>query len=134
MNMALSKSEREFERSDHPIAAFQKRHADGDHHFDAAELSYGRSLARAVILVALVEQSEAFSARHGSAILRRDTFHLCPMSGFLVARITQHHAVIIESVQVTLNSFVQAHCVTVVNQIITTASASPWPHSRPRCP
>ena len=33
-------------------------------------------------------------------MMRGDTFHFGPMSGLLVARITQHHAVIIERVQV----------------------------------
>jgi hypothetical protein len=48
--------------------------------------------------IALVQQRPALPARHRSAILRSDALHFGPMRGFLVARIAQDHAIIIEGV------------------------------------
>jgi hypothetical protein len=64
-------------------------------------------------LVALVQQRQALRARDGGAVLRGDSFHFGPMSGFLITRITEYHAVLVEGVQVTFPSAVARH----------------WPHS-----
>src|SRR5207302_6733233 len=47
--------------------------------------------------------------RHVTVVFRGDSCHVGPMGGFLVARIAQHHAVIIEGVQVTFPSLVPGH-------------------------
>jgi hypothetical protein len=60
-------------------------------------------------LVALVQQRLALPARHRCAIISGDPFHLGPMSRFFVARVAQHHPVVIEGVQVTPLSSVAGH-------------------------
>jgi hypothetical protein len=44
-----------------------------------------------------------------AALATRLTFHFRPMSSFLVARIAQNHAVLIERVEITFLSSVSAH-------------------------
>lgn len=60
-------------------------------------------------LLALVQQRQALPARDRGEIVRSDPFHFGSMSSFLVARITQDHAVVIESMQVTFLSTVPGH-------------------------
>jgi hypothetical protein len=52
----------------------------------------------------LVHQIDALAARHRGAIGCRDSFHVGPVGGFLVARIAQYHTVFVDGVQVTLLS------------------------------
>src|SRR5579871_1759737 len=69
----------------------------------------GLLACRSFLANALMKQCQAFPARHRGVILRGDPFHFRPMSRFLVARITQHHAVRVESVEVTLVSSISGH-------------------------
>jgi hypothetical protein len=39
----------------------------------------------------------------------RDAGHFGPVGGFLIARITHNHSVLVEAVEVTLLSFVSGH-------------------------
>jgi hypothetical protein len=66
-------------------------------------------LAASVIGPLSIQQGQTFSAGNPRAITRSNPFHLRPMSGFLIARVTQHHAIVIESVQITFPPFILAH-------------------------
>jgi hypothetical protein len=60
-------------------------------------------------LVGPVQERQASPARHGVAIIRGDPLDLGSMSRFLVAWIAQHHAIVVESVQVAFLSLVFGH-------------------------
>jgi hypothetical protein len=62
-----------------------------------------------VLFVAFVQQGQARSARYFGVVVRGDTFHFGPVGGFLVARVAQNHAVVVEGVEVTFASFVFGH-------------------------
>jgi hypothetical protein len=49
-------------------------------------------------LLATVQQRSALAARHGAEIVCGDPFYLGPMSSLFVARIAQHHAILVEGV------------------------------------
>src|SRR5262245_47629268 len=72
-------------------------------------MSSAVSLSFIACLVALEEQREALAARHRVAVVGCDAFHLGAMSGFLVSRIAQHHAVCIKGVHVALLTLVSGH-------------------------
>jgi len=57
-------------------------------------------------LVALIQQRQALPARYRGAIVRGDPFHFSPMRRFPVARVAQHHAIVVEGVQVAFLSSV----------------------------
>ena len=59
--------------------------------------------------IAVMQQRQALPARHRGAIIGGDSFHCGPMCGFLVAGVTQNHAVLIQGVQVTSLSLVPGH-------------------------
>ena len=52
----------------------------------------------------LVQQVDALAARYRGVIDSRDAFHVGPVGGFPVARVAQHHAVLVEGVEVALPS------------------------------
>lgn len=60
-------------------------------------------------LVFFVKDGQALPTRDGSAILRGDVLHLRAMSRLPVARVTEHHAVLIEGMQVAFLSLVPGH-------------------------
>src|SRR5260370_37371111 len=74
------------------------------------------SLAFISSLVALVQGRQALPACHLGAIIRANPFHFGPMSSFLVAGVTQNHAILVQSVEVPSLSVVPGH----------------WPHPEKR--
>ncbi|HKA02061.1 MAG TPA: hypothetical protein VKE70_36370 [Candidatus Solibacter sp.] len=61
------------------------------------------------ISILLEQDRPALPARHRGAVGRRNTFHLSPVRGFLVARIAQDHAVDVQGVQVALSTSFAGH-------------------------
>ena len=57
-------------------------------------------------LLKRIQERETLAARHRRPIIRGNGFHLRSMGSFPVARVTYHHAVLIEGMQITFLSFV----------------------------
>jgi hypothetical protein len=53
-----------------------------------------------------VQQRQALPAGHRGVIIGRNPFHFGPMRGFLVARVAQDHAVLVQGMQIALLSFI----------------------------
>lgn len=60
-------------------------------------------------LLTPMQKRQTLQTCHRSTILRGNSFHLCPMRGFSIARIAQNHAVVIEGVHLVLLSAISGH-------------------------
>ena len=52
----------------------------------------------------------ALLARHLGNLIRGNAFHFGTVSGLLVSRITGHHAVLVEEMEITLPRFTMVWC------------------------
>lgn len=74
---------------------------------------FGRPRGKTVLPISFfvvhVQQSQALPAGYRGAMFRGDAFHLGSMSGLLVARIAQDHAVCVQGMEIVFLSFERIH-------------------------